>query len=130
MLLKGEPLTLDPIKDLNIKDPKMKQVVERIETLEQRLYEHPLESSMDNRKLYKQCQKKLKVRVVVSLNFIMNALKTAIVCVGSKKLQRNFQLSSFKPTLGRVLSNCESFNNLHCNMTSRPGRKTCLLVKK
>lgn len=51
----GLPL-LDPIEDMNIKDEALAKLVRKIETLEQRLYTHPLHKDPNIEQLYEQCQ--------------------------------------------------------------------------
>jgi len=56
----GLPL-LDPIEDMNIKDDSLKKVVRKIESLENRLYAHPLHKDKELDSMYTQCQKKCTI---------------------------------------------------------------------
>ncbi|XP_014207975.1 superkiller viralicidic activity 2-like 2 isoform X2 [Copidosoma floridanum] len=49
----GPPL-LNPITDMKIDDPEFKDIIKRIETLEQRLFEHPMHKDPDLNSLYEQ----------------------------------------------------------------------------
>lgn len=52
---------LDPINDMNIKDPNFNKVIEQIEKFEGRLYAHPLHETEDIDDLYVQYLEKNKV---------------------------------------------------------------------
>lgn len=43
---------LDPINDMNIKDPEFDKVIEQIEKFESRLFAHPLHEKDDTDNLY------------------------------------------------------------------------------
>jgi ATP-dependent RNA helicase DOB1 len=57
---KGIPL-LNPITDMNIKDPVLKDIVNSIESYEERLYAHPLHKDPKLDSLYSLYTKKLEV---------------------------------------------------------------------
>eukprot|EP00795_Rhopilema_esculentum_P004965 gene4965-21311_t len=52
---------LDPIEDMNIKDEQLKKIVNKIEVLEHRLYNHPLHKDPDLERLYNLCAKKANI---------------------------------------------------------------------
>lgn len=52
---------MDPISDMNIKDPNFNKVIEQIEKFEGRLYAHPLHDTEDIDDLYIQYLEKNKV---------------------------------------------------------------------
>ena len=56
----GLPL-LDPIEDMNIKDDNLKKIVRKIESLENRLYSHPLHKDKELETVYNLCQKKCSI---------------------------------------------------------------------
>ena len=56
----GLPL-LDPIEDMNIKDDNLKKLVRKIESLENRLYSHPLHKDKELETVYNLCQKKCNI---------------------------------------------------------------------
>jgi ATP-dependent RNA helicase DOB1 len=53
----GLPL-LDPVQDMNIKDDQFKNVIKKIEALEQRLRAHSLDGKSEVEKLYDLCERK------------------------------------------------------------------------
>lgn len=57
---KGPPL-LNPIKDMHIKEPEFKQIVEAIDKFEERLFAHPLHNANDLHAIYAKYTSKLKV---------------------------------------------------------------------
>jgi ATP-dependent RNA helicase DOB1 len=56
----GIPL-LNPVTDMNIKDPVFQDIVKRIESYEERLYAHPLHKDPELDSLYTLYSKKLEV---------------------------------------------------------------------
>ena len=60
---------LDPVEDMNIKDDRLKSIVQKIEAFEARMYKHPLHSSKNLKTVYDLCEKKSKVRKNMFLTF-------------------------------------------------------------
>jgi ATP-dependent RNA helicase DOB1 len=56
----GIPL-LNPVADMNIKDPVFLDIVKRIESYEERLYAHPLHKNPDLDSFYTLYSRKLEV---------------------------------------------------------------------
>ncbi|KAI0985107.1 hypothetical protein GJ496_004905 [Pomphorhynchus laevis] len=56
----GLPL-LDPLEDMGIKDPKLKELIVKIEAFEDRLYSHPMHSNPELPSLYAQYEQKCQV---------------------------------------------------------------------
>ena len=50
----GLPL-LDPIEDMNIKNDNLKKLVRKVESLENRLYSHPLHKDKELKTVYNLC---------------------------------------------------------------------------
>jgi len=63
----GIPL-LDPVEDMNIKDERLKSIVQKIEAFELRMYKHPLHNSKNLKTVYEQCEKKSKVENIPNLD--------------------------------------------------------------
>ncbi|XP_075151409.1 exosome RNA helicase Mtr4 [Haematobia irritans] len=71
---KGPPL-LNPITEMNIKDPEFKNIVDSIAKFEERLYAHPLHNSPELDHIYSRYTEKLKV--MEELKAAKNKLKEA-----------------------------------------------------
>lgn len=56
----GLPM-LDPIEDMGIKDDGLKSVIRKIESLEHRMYTHPMHKDPDLKSLYNLCEKKAQI---------------------------------------------------------------------
>ncbi|XP_073227309.1 exosome RNA helicase MTR4-like [Porites lutea] len=60
----GLPL-LDPIEDMGIKDDGLKTVIRKIETLEHRMYTHPLHKDSSLESLYSLCEQKATINAEI-----------------------------------------------------------------
>ena len=49
---------LDPVEDMNIRDERLKSIVQKVEAFEARMYKHPLHESDNLQQVYKLCEKK------------------------------------------------------------------------
>lgn len=56
----GLPM-LDPIEDMGIKDDGLKSVIRKIESLEHRMYTHPMHKDPSLKSLYSLCEKKAQI---------------------------------------------------------------------
>jgi len=68
----GLPL-LDPIEDMGIKDDGLKTVVRKIETLEHRMFTHPLHKDSSLESLYGLCEQ--KARITAEIKSVKRELK-------------------------------------------------------
>ncbi|XP_055849713.1 exosome RNA helicase MTR4 [Episyrphus balteatus] len=82
---KGPPL-LNPIKEMHIKEPEFKQIVESIDKFEERLFAHPLHNAKELQALYGKYTGKLEVQN--ELKTVKGKLKEARSLLQMDELQK------------------------------------------
>jgi len=91
---RGNIPRMDPIKDLRIKDTKLKEIAQRKEAFEERLREHQLNGTSEGKEAYDLCVKKMKI--VAGVKEANKTLRSA------KKILQFDELKNRKRVLRRL----------------------------